>query len=301
MTTHGSTPFAAPPHGAGPIQPIPPTGVPGRFPGRRGRWLIALVLAWAVVVAVVGYVSSRHDKPTVREQTTIASAQPTVDRAAGAVAAAGAGAVVAVSGYDKVSDCDLTAVRRGAWYHRLVSFVTRPGDEGALLDRIGSALPHSYRARVTRGGSGVPTLSADAGNFVGLSGTVPGPGEVRVEIGTGCRPLGDLRTPGAGQPRPDERAEAERVLAAVPVPVGSWQVTEVPCGTGTGTLRTAEAVGSGAPPSVPLGDVVHPPAGATGAVTAPGLMAYRSGALATLVRADATSVTVSITSGCGTG
>src|SRR5690349_14347855 len=95
VTMSGNTPPPAPPTGAGLFPPPPPGQSPGRARGRR-RWLIIVALAWALVVGVVGYLSSQHGKPTVREQTTIASARPTVDRAAGAVAAAGGGALVAV-------------------------------------------------------------------------------------------------------------------------------------------------------------------------------------------------------------
>ena len=68
-----------------------------------------------------------HGEPSVREQTTIGNARPVVDRAiVDVVAAAGAGPVVAVSGFDRVRSCKITPVRSGVEFRRDVTFTRHP-------------------------------------------------------------------------------------------------------------------------------------------------------------------------------
>ncbi|PWU57244.1 hypothetical protein DLE60_24900 [Micromonospora globispora] len=58
----------------------PPTGPDRPAPGRRWlRWLLAATVAWAVLLAVLTWISVRDDPPTVREQRTLAEAGPVVD------------------------------------------------------------------------------------------------------------------------------------------------------------------------------------------------------------------------------
>src|SRR5262245_55812263 len=98
------------------------------------RWLIVVAVAWGLVVAGLGYYSLRHDRPTAREQTTIAKALPTLDGALTTVAATlDSGTAVAVlGGYVEVGKaCSLTAVRNGARFERVLQVYTKQGDEAA--------------------------------------------------------------------------------------------------------------------------------------------------------------------------
>src|SRR5262245_31134553 len=83
-----------PPPGYVWAQPGPPTPQPP--PWRAPIWLKVLSVLWIVGLLVGAVYYSKHGRATVREQTTIASAKPVVDRAiADVVTAAGSGPVVA--------------------------------------------------------------------------------------------------------------------------------------------------------------------------------------------------------------
>jgi hypothetical protein len=236
--------------------------------------LLAVVLAWGLLLTAGGIWYSFHGRPTAREQTTVAEAQPVVDRAIGIVVrAAGPAAVPAVFGFDKVSDCSVTPLRGGVTYERALWLFTPAGGEADLLDRIAQALPERYNAQTHRPvGGGSPTFTADAGLFVAVRGSVPVPGLVVIRAGTGCRTLGH-------QPAADPTA------APGPDPLGvsgTWRVHTLPCG-----LRTVAVAGPAARPvsSLPR----------DGAVVATGdVYADRSGLAA---RADAGAVTLTTTTG----
>src|SRR5262245_43978349 len=98
---------------------------------RRPRWVWPAVLAlWAVTVLVAAYLSVHNDPATVREQRSVADAQPTVDsavsellRASGGVVA---GAIPEIYAYDVRGGCRLTAAREGQELTRVVLFTTAP-------------------------------------------------------------------------------------------------------------------------------------------------------------------------------
>ncbi|HYU86835.1 MAG TPA: hypothetical protein VEK80_18665, partial [Kribbellaceae bacterium] len=217
---------------------------------RRRRWLLALLVAgWAVVVGGTALWSAAHDKPTAREQTTIAQALPTLDTAiADLVTAAGTDqTVAAISGYTQLdADCRVTTARSGSRFERAALLFTPAGTEPALLDRIAAGLPASYRPRVRHGGTAsTHTLTVDAGDFVSVRATVPSPGTVRVAADTGCRPQ-DRPVSEAGGTA--DRAPVEAVFTALHATPTGWQVHRVAC-RGGGTLWTVEA--SGGPGSAP--------------------------------------------------
>jgi hypothetical protein len=173
---------------------------PSRQPARTPRWLVAAVIAWGLVLAAGLVWSVRSGAPTAREQTTVAQARPTVDEATANVAraaTAGGRAVVAISGFDRLGDCRITALRRGARYQRIVTAFVSPGQEAATLDRIAAGLPSGYGATVRRGAA--PRLTADAGFFVGVSGGYVAPGQLRFVVDTGnCRVETAPLAPGPG-------------------------------------------------------------------------------------------------------
>ena len=238
-----------------PVQPPAPAG-------RRRRLVIVLAVAWVLVLLGTGVWYSFHGSPTVREQTTIAQAQPRVDEAVSRVlAAAGTGPVPAVSGYEKTEDCRVTPVRAGARYERSVRLYTHAGDEVPLLGRIASGLPGGYQAKL-RGDS----LVADAGYYVAVTGIVEQPGVVRVFAGTGCRTLGhEPASDPTAEPPATDRGAIDQVLHALGAGTARWRTHALPCG-----VRTVEATAPAGPGS--LLAALHPAGAVLGSVDA---VAYR--------------------------
>jgi hypothetical protein len=219
----------APPYLAYPA-PLPPQGDP-----RKRRVLLAVAAVWGLLLATTGIWYSFHGRHTAREQTTIAQAQPTVDQAISQVVrAAGASAVPAVFGFDKVSDCQVTPIRGGAKYERMVWLFVPVDGEPALLDRIAAGLPAGYHARAHHSpGGALHTLTADAGDFVAVNGSVPVPGLVSVKAETGCRTLGH-----------EPAADPTTAPGTDPLGVtGVWRLHSLPCG-----LRTAAVAGPATKP-----------------------------------------------------
>jgi hypothetical protein len=157
----------------------------------RRAWVTVGAVAWAVVLVVAGTYATRHGKPTVREQTTIVEALPTLDRAVAAVvqAAAGPRVVVSLGGYERTSNDCKAGNRTGERYERVATVYTVPGEEPALFDRIATGLPARYEP-VVRHAKVVHSLRADAGFYVRLTGDLDAPGAVRFTAETGCRMRG---------------------------------------------------------------------------------------------------------------
>jgi hypothetical protein len=265
-------PTAEPPPGPYLVYHPPPPPRPGN--PRKRRVLLAVVAGWGLLLGATGIWYSFHGRPSAREQTTIEQAQPTVDRAIeNVVRAAGTSVVPAVFGYEKVSDCDVTPIRRGARYERVVWLYLPVDGEPALLDRIAAGLPGGYGAQAHHSSaSAQDTLAADAGDYVAVTGSVPAPGLVSVKAETGCRTLGhrpatDPTTSPAGNP-----------LGVT----GTGRLHTLPCG-----LRTVAVAGpaSGAFSALPRTDAV---------VATADVYADRSGFAA---RRQADTVTVTSTTG----
>ena len=277
-----STPDA--PTAANPYLPYEPPPAPSPRSPRARRALIAVTVAWGLLLAGTGIWYSLHGRPTAREQTTVARAEPVATQAIeDVVRAAGPSVVPAVSGFTKVADCSVTPARGGADYQRVVSLYTPSGTEAALLDRIAAGLPARYHAAAYHSpGGAVHTLSADAGYYVAVTGSVLSAGLVSVRADTGCRTLGH-------QPAADPTTGPTAGPAQNPLGVdGSWYVHALPCG-----LRTVEVTGPASRPWTVLSALP-----ATGTVVATGeVYANRDGQAAHVVH---DTVTWSLTSGsCG--
>jgi hypothetical protein len=234
---------------------------PGRPPAGRSsqRWIAIFTIVWGLVLLGGIVWSAFRGEATVREQTTVAQALPVVDRAAAELAAAATAdglAVVAVSDFGRSGECSVTVLRDGVQYRRTVTALVAPGTEQVLLERVGARLPAAYRASVRTGAA--PRLVADAGFYVGVTGTVVAPGQIRFDFDTGrCRAEGDLpeTRPGSAEKPSIGRAgrlatAAEVLLGQVGVAAQRWSTREIACPAGT--LTTVEAVGAeGAlPPSL---------------------------------------------------
>lgn len=262
----------------------------------RRRWLLVATVAWAVLLAVLAVYAVRRGPPTVRPQTSVAQALPTVDRAIADVAtvAAETGAVVQIGGYEKVgSPCSITAVRDGARYERSVSLFVPAGQEAALVDQVGARLPKRYAVEVRK--SGNHSLTADAGNYVAVRGGTVGAGQARITADTGCRPL--TRPVTEAQPPSDaaNRAPVEAVLRTLNVTGASFQTHRVACERG-GSVWTVQADGPPGNTPASLADALHEP---SAVLARPDLYVYRSGPVGIVARTHNEVLTVAATTGCG--
>jgi hypothetical protein len=279
------------------IDGISAQSAPGPVPtATRRRWLVVAVGAWAVLVVVLAGYAVRRGESTVRAQTSVAQALPTVDRAIAdvVVAAEPAGTVAEISGYREVSArCSITAARDGARYERAAYLYLPTGQELALLDRIAAGLPRHYDARVQK--SGTHRFTADAGDFVALQGSVAGPGELRFTADTGCRPL----TGPVGEAEPTSatavRAPVEAALATLKVSDVRWRTHRVGCARG-GAVRTVQA--DGPAPSPPAFDALRA-ASPDALVARADLYVYRSGPVGIVARTRDGALTVTATTDCG--
>jgi hypothetical protein len=267
--------------------PAPPSAPARR---RTRRWLVFVAVAWAVALAAAAYVSSRTDEATIREQTSVTDARPTVSRTVTDLVAASGDAVVSVGPFSRAGECRISVARHGERWEQTVTFYPRQGDEPGLLDQLSKGLPGSYRPRVRHG-----TLRGDAGNFVTLSGGRASPGEVRIVVDTGCR-AGTAPTDGAAGRPSDGGAPVDAVLAALHLSAAEWRTTEVLCLSG-GAMRvvTADSEPDAVPGPLPSALAAVGP----GAVVArPELYAYRAGATSVVARLHEGVVTVTATTAC---
>jgi hypothetical protein len=246
-------------------------------------------VVWLLVLAGSAWWGMAHREPTDREQTTVGEAQPFVDEAIARVAAtvSAGGGVVAVSPFERVGSCDVSLVRGGERYQRVLDAIVAPGTELDMFTRVAAALPSRYKPAVRTGVD--PRLTADAGLWVLLTGTVTAPGELRFVADTGdCRPLGDLPV----QPEatvPDDTVPG--LLARLDVTEVSRTAASVSCVDGgrlvTGEVRATAYSGD-------LRDAMNLPDGSSAVVDEPRLVAYgTSGGVQVGIRAheDATIVT----------
>jgi len=282
-------------------------------PKPRQRWIAVLAVVWGLVLAGGAAWAVGHGRPTAREQTTTAQARPTVDQAIAVLASAAAGddqSVLSISGYEPMGDCRVTTFRRGARFERSLTVLVPEGQEQALLDRVGAALPATYRARVYEGGA--PRLVADPGNYVKVTGRPQSPGEVRFVADTGCRPDAPAA---AASDQPDgtngdtsgaggvaaERAQA--LLAVLGLRAGAQtHVHRVTC-TGGGSVTTVEALAPVAGPGRPLDEALREviqrdAADASVVLSRADLVYFRAAGLSVVVHTFAGEVVVTSTTAC---
>lgn len=255
-----------------------------------------MVIGWAVVLIAAAVYAARNGQPTVREQTTVVQALPTLDRAIAAVATtAGPTAVATVTGYERtVSRCE-AGNRTGVEYERSLSVYTIPGQEAQVVDRIAAALPRSYRATVRHSGS-THALRADAGFFVRLTGALVRQGELRFTAETGCRvPGGEIPGPvdEAGAP-PAPATAATEALARLDgaQPARRTYRLECPAGGVKWFVEFAATV-----PAETL-SIASPP-GAQILLSGPDRLAFLDGEVGVVVTAFGGRSIVSATTPCG--
>jgi hypothetical protein len=257
----------------------------------RRVWVSVGAVAWAVVLVVAGTLAARHGKPTVREQTTIVEALPTLDRAIAAVvqAAAGPRVVVSLGGYERTSEDCKAGNRTGERYERAATVYTVPGEESALLDRIGAGLPGSYRP-VLRHAKAAHSLRADAGFYVRLAGGLDAPGELRFTADTGCRMRGGTVPAARAATAPPATTD---VLDRLGVSGGRATSFAVLCASG----RELDAITVTAPrPGGPLAAVL--PDGVAPIIARADLVVYERAGLGVAARLRAEDLQVSAATGC---
>nr|MDT0660291.1 hypothetical protein [Micromonospora sp. DSM 115978] len=279
--------------GAGWAAPERPTGA------RWSRWLIIGTVGWAVLLVGLTYLSTRLDEPTVREQRSLSQAVPVVSRAIGElVVAAAPDAVVELSPARLATSCRITPLRAGATLERDVVLRTTPDQVAALVDRIADRLPAGYRAgvRPDRDGSG-PTLRADAGEFVTVTGELTGPGELTVTAATGCRPTDPDLALAETLPGLPVDEEPGRLLAALgATEVSPVERTSALCPAG-GAAYTVSATGAGGPAAPPPAQTLPEPGGLV-AVADLDRYAYRDGPRSVVIDSADGDLRVAVTTDC---
>ena len=252
---------------------VTPAGFPSPpRPGRRRWWLLGLVGAWIVVVAVLAVWSVGNEPATVPEQRDLARAIPDLQRATGVVfaAASGPGRAVVLDDLTLTGDCRVTPVRRGVVATRTVTMYVGAGKAAEALDDVVAALPPAYQGEVARSRGGTRlSLFADAGDFIAVEATAEATGQiVGLRLSTGCRPTAG--TPGrdspAAPPAPPLLAEVLTALSGAGGAAAADPAPSAPAGATPG-----DAARPGSAPSAPAGatprDAARP---AVRAVACPG-------------------------------
>ena len=285
------------------MNPPPPVESPAPAAPQRSwrrflasRWFPIVVGAWVVIFGVSAWIGIAHSTVTDREQTTVAAARPYVDEAVARVAtaaASGGDAAVAVSGFEQVGSCRVTVFRPGQRFQRELVAVVAPGAERTLMNRVAAALPPGYHPTVRT--VDPPRLTADAGFYVQVTGTVVAPGEVRFVADTGdCRAPGDVTT--ADQPVSSSSGPARDVLDRLQLDTASISTAAVSCVDG-GAVDSVQVRADAWP-----GDLTQALAGLPDArvlVDTPRLYAYRSGDAQVAVRAHDDATIITATTVCG--
>ncbi|UQU65372.1 hypothetical protein COUCH_03270 [Couchioplanes caeruleus] len=279
--------------------PAPAAYAPPPPPERRPTrwWLVAIVAAWALVLAGLAVWSVRNDPPTVPEQRDLGQALPVLHRTAGAVVAAADGPdrVIAIGAVTLDRACALTPVRDGVEAAQEVTVRVRPDEAFGVLDSIARALPRAYRPAIRHNVEDTrQVLRADAGEFVGVEAEVDAAAtSFALRISTGCRPgSAPEEPPGPVAQPPAAFVAASRALGGSGTATG----VSVTCPDGR-TATTATAGDLAAPKDLgrALRDVV---AGALVIQAEPHAWAYRAGEVSVLVSDGDGTARVSATTSC---
>lgn len=227
----------------------------------------------------------------------MADAIPVLVRAQAELARAASADGLAVAALDgtETSTCEVTMARQGVRLQAPVLAFVPAGTEEALLRRVADRLPESYGASVRTGS--LPRLSADAGTWVAISGTVIAPGQVRLLADTGdCRPAGDAEL--AHPLRVGDQSAVRAALDRLGVAAQTWSTHVVGCDSG-GSVETVEAVTGEGVDTGPLDVRLRGLAGTGSVVSTPDLVAYRAADAGVALRvAGGRIVATATTIGC---
>jgi hypothetical protein len=235
----------------------------------RRRWLVLLIAAWGLVLVLFAFGLFSGDATIPAQRDTVAARQAIDKATVELIRAAGPDAAVRVSDFQYVGECDISLVRSGQEYRRVVELYPRSGREVALAHAIARRLPSGYRASVWR-----RSLTGYPDGFVDLAG-VAKDGVLRVKLDTGCRPS---NRPVTGLETSPTRAERERMSGVLELLQArddrpQWRTQSIRC------LRQVSLT-VGRPPARPLSDAAGlAPPDATILVRGRTRLAYREGGL----------------------
>jgi len=282
-----------------PAYSYPPPPAPAKR--KRRWWLVAIVTAWAIVVAVVAVWSVRHDPPSVPDQRNIKQALPYLERATGAMLAAADGNGRAVVLGDLVFDrgCRITPVRAGVQASREVIVHVRADQAGPAFDAIAAALPADFHGQARHSPQGTRhDLYADAGGFVAIDATARTDDTVfTLTASTGCRPMADgVDLNPADSPAASTPAGYGKAVHAMGADQAKATQRQVSCPDG-GTASTV--ISGNLPAPTDLGKALEGLVPPTAVVQAdPHNWAYRDGDVSIVVDEADNTARVSATTGC---
>ncbi|MGH3716482.1 MAG: hypothetical protein ACRDT4_23925 [Micromonosporaceae bacterium] len=261
----------------------------------RRRWPVVLVAGWSVLLLVLAVIAAGGDA-TVAAQRGIAESRTAMDKATiELVNAVGGEAAVRVGRFDFVADCEISVVRDGVTYRRLVELYPEPGGEQRLMQSLVRRLPAAYRTKLFRH-RGTPRISGHADPYLPLTGSARD-GVVRIEIATECHPpdgpVQTFRTP----PTPAERAELAEVLELTGgvERKPQWRTEAIACGTGDAELRAVTLAVTPAPDRALADAADLAPPDAQVLARGTGLLAYRRGAVSVVAEARGGTLTLTTT------
>lgn len=282
-----------------PAYSYPPPPAPAKR--KRRWWLVAIVTAWAIVVAVVAVWSVRHDPPSVPDQRSIKQALPYLERATGAMLAAADADGRAVVLGDLVFDrgCRITPVRAGVQASREVIVHVRADQAGPAFDAIAAALPADFHGQARHSPQGTRhDLYADAGGFVAIDATARTDDTVfTLTASTGCRPMADgVDLSPADSPATSTPAGYGKAVHAMGADQAKATQLQVSCPDG-GTASTV--ISGNLPAPTDLGKALEGLVPPTAVVQAdPHNWAYRDGDVSIVVDETDNTARVSATTGC---
>lgn len=271
-------------------------------PPPQRRWLLALVLAWVVVLGGLAFWSVRHSPPTVPDQRTIAEALPVLQRAAGAVAAAADGAdrAIVLGPLRLTPGCRITPVRHGVEGTRAVTVHVPADGAKKALSAIAAGLPRDWQTHVRTSNAGkLLSLEADAGGYVAVDAHTPAAAQsFTIEASTGCRPVADTARVAPDPVAAPPPAALTSVLRALAVTTDPTTPPAVSLACPSGTAASTYTVDNRSAPA-DLGRALQPAlTGAAVVRSDPDTWAYRSGGDSIVVTADGGRVAVTVTTTC---
>jgi hypothetical protein len=201
--------------------------------------------------------------------------------------------VVAFSAREVTRGCQVTPVRDGAEVAREVTVYLRPGEAPTVLDVIAAALPAGYQARVSHA---LRLLTADAGDFVAIEGTVSADGGVvTVVSSSGCRPDETLADPSGVGPTAAVAPLADALRRLKITDVGEAGVMRLRCPDGRdATVQTILR----RPAPTDLTALASVASGAAVAQATPQQYAYRAGATSMVIQIVGDQLRLSAATGC---
>jgi hypothetical protein len=277
----------------GPV-PIGPAPIGALTSSRhRSRTVLVIVVLWTLLIGGLALAVGKNGRATAPEQASLTTTLRLADTATGDVVSAidPATAVIDIEGYQRAeTSCRITAARSGTVLQRTVRAYPTPGEERDLLSAVAHGLPARYSPRLSAPGT-KPVLTAMDRSYIGIRGTVDGPGQVRIDLNTGCRPGAVPPIAPADSDRAPQAARAA-VQAAVDrlhLAPTEWASYSAPCRAG-GRMWTVSATATAA--ATQLSPQGIPRSGTTVVMDQPAVVVFRAEGAGTVLLKNDDRVTV---------